>query len=62
MTTNSPNTIKVDEKQLNTGVRHTLAGKNYTIYRDATLKNPLSGFFVKDGDKKKKDGNSCQNP
>ena len=55
MATNSQNTsVKVDETRVNTGVKHTIAGKNYTIYVDKTLKNPLSGFFVKVDDKKKK--------
>jgi len=43
-----------DQKQLNTGVKHTVGGKNYTIYIDKTLKNPLAGFFIEIGDKKKK--------
>ena len=40
--------------EVNTNIKHTIAGKNYTIYHDPSLKNPLSGFFVKVDDKKKK--------
>ena len=43
-----------DQKQLNTGVKHTVGGKNYSIFHDPSLKNPLAGFFVEIGDKKKK--------
>lgn len=37
-----------------TNVTHTLDGKNYVIYHDDTLKNPLAGFFIEIGGKKKK--------
>lgn len=31
----------------NTGVKHIVDGKNYVVYHDTTLKNPLAGFFIK---------------
>jgi hypothetical protein len=37
-----------------TNVTHTLNGTNYVIYHDDTLKNPLAGFFIEIGGKKKK--------
>ena len=37
-----------------TNITHTVDGANYVIYHDDTLKNPLAGFFIEIGGKKKK--------